>query len=524
MIERIDPHLLSAHLDNQIYLDYVAAERSASDFFTHAPQDFEAALAARRTASYPRADLVACLRDYNAAIEAPGRVLEHIEALADPDTFCVIAGQQAGFLGGPAYTAYKIATTVRLAAYLENRLDARFVPLFWLASEDHDFGEINHAYLPQPDGEVGQVSFDWPGARRPISDLPLTDQVRQAYEEYFQRMPPGPFQEQARETFAPATDEDYCAWIARVWSQLFAKHGLVIVEPSVLRSLAGEFFRRVLRLEDQIRLRLDDVAQRLEAAGYRAALSSDQAGQPYTFDAQGYRVRVEHPQRHLDQATAHPRRYSTDAALRPLFADQILPTVTSVLGPGEVAYHAMLRPLYELFDLSQPLLFPRKSYTVLPAAQAERLARYDVDARAVLKDGLDIGEVFLDLAPADGRVLFERARQDSAQALEPLRPYVEAIDPSLVKTWEQTLYYSQSNLDDLEERAMKAHMSQRGLSKGELRALRNILLPRGRLQERVFPLPYFINTFGLGFVERILDRGELTGFSHVVLTMEVNDD
>jgi len=524
MPRSIDPRRLVNYKANRLYLDYIEERGTLiKTYFTHAPNAFHAAFAARRAEPYPRQKLVEVLKPYNASHGAGRRALENIEALAEPTTFCVVSGQQAGFLGGAAYTAHKIITTIRLAARLEEYLGGRFVPLFWLASEDHDFGEINHAYLTQPDGEVGQVSFGWRDKGRPIADLPLTEAVAQAYDEYFERLLPGPFHAEVKERFAPQPDETYCAWHARIWAELFADQGLVIVEPHVLRPLGGDVFHRALSLGVELHRHLDDVARRLELAGYQPALAPGRAGDLYTFDKGGQRVRIETPEVHLDQVSKHPERYSADAALRPLFADRLLPTVASVLGPGEIAYQAMLKPLYKLFELPQPILFPRKSYTVLSSVQAERLADYDVDVPTVLRGELDIGQAFEALLPTDPQALFDQAREASAQALEPLRAYVEGIDPSLVRTWEQTLYYSQDNLDKLEARAMKARMSQEGLSKAQLRSLRNALLPRGRLQERVFPLPHFLNQFGFSFLDELLSIGELDDFSHHILTLEVND-
>jgi len=521
MAIKIDPRELPAATENRLYLDYISGTGAAADFFTHSPLDFSAALESQRKHTYPRREISHLLAGYNAGLGAHSRALANVDALGDPSTFCVIAGQQAGFLGGPAYTVYKIITTIRLAAHLQEKLAGRFVPLFWLASEDHDFNEINHAYFFKRDGEVGKVKFRWNQAGRPVADLPITEDVKRAYAEYFESMPPDPYLLQAKERFAPRPGEDFCTWQARIWSQLFSDRGLVIVEPRTLRPPASDFFRFALEHSDEIERHLDAVARRLKAAGYTSSLTSDRAGQLYTFDPTGRRVRVEDPRKHLAAATVHPERYSTGAALRPLFADAMLPVVVSVLGPGEAAYHAMLKPLYDLFDLPQPLLFPRESYTIVAESEAERIAQYQISVTAILTEQLDTDAVFRRLMPApEWAEAFAAARRELEAALSPLRPYVEEIDLSLGRTWAQTLANATRGLDKLERRAVKARMSQLGFSRGELRALRNALLPRDRLQERVFPLPHFINRHGMGFMDAIFSAGELGDFSHHILVLE----
>ncbi len=520
MITKIAPQELPAAAGNRLYLDYVSGTGAAADFFTHSPSDFVAALQQRRGYPYPRQSVPRRLAEYNARLGAHPHAQANSEALGDSSTFVVIGGQQAGFLGGPAYTTYKIITTIRLATYLQENLEVRVVPVFWLATEDHDFNEINHTYFLKQDGEVGRVRFNWEQEGHPIADLPVTEEVKRAYGDYFESISPVPNHSQAKERFAPRPGEDFSTWHARLWSQCFSERGLVIVEPRVLRTPAGDFFRLALERSDEIRSRLDDVSQRLTAAGYTPSLTSAQAGQLYTFDPAGYRVRVEDAQEHLAQALAYPERYSTDAALRPLFADAMLPVVASVLGPGEIAYQAMLKPLYDLFDLPQPVLFPRKGYTIVAQSEAQRLARYQTSAAAILTEQLDADVAFRALMPASELETFASARRGLEDALSPLRPYVESIDPGLGRTCAQTLANLTRSLDKLKERAIRARLSQLGFSRGELRALRNVLLPRGRLQERVLPLPHFINRHGMCFIDEVFSAGELDDFSHHILTLE----
>jgi len=509
--------------DNRLYLDYISGIERVASFFTHAPSDFSASLAARCAYPYPRDDVADRLAEYNAQFGASPAVFTNIEALRQPAAFCVTAGQQVGFLGGPMYTAYKIITTIRLAIHLTETLRVTVVPIFWLATEDHDFNEINHAYYPKADGEVGQVKFAWDQQGRPVADLPVSDRVTQAYRDYFEHLPSSPHLAQVREQFAYRGDKDYCTWHARIWSQLFSEYGLVIAEPTTLRPPAGKLFRSALQHRDEIGSRLAGVSQRLNAAGYEPSLSADTAGQMYTIDGEGHRIRVTEPLQHLETALEHPERYSTDAALRPPFADAMLPTLASVLGPGEIAYQAMLRPLYDLFRIPQPLLFPRKSYTIMARRESDRLGRYQMSATTILTKGLNTGAVLHHLVPPSETALFDEARLKVEAALTPLRSHLEEMDPNLGKTWMQTLNNSMRSIDKLESRATKVLMSKLGLSKGELQALRNVVLPRGRLQERVFPLPYFLSRHGPHFMDKLFSAGELDDFTHHILTIGDDD-
>ncbi|MGM0399856.1 MAG: bacillithiol biosynthesis cysteine-adding enzyme BshC [Chloroflexota bacterium] len=520
MIVDVDWDDLPARFQSRLHIDYLKNRGEANTFFTHAPTDFGGALAGRRSHNFPRKGLVEQLLPYNRKLGASERTLENIRALQDPSTFCVIAGQQVGFLGGPMYTTYKIITTIRLAAYLDEILSVDVVPMFWMATEDHDFGEINQAYYFQPDGEVGQVSFSWDEQGCPIADLDITEEIKDAFQTYFGRLTPGTHHAITKKRFSPQKEEDYCTWHGRLWSQLFADQGLVMVEPRILRPFGAHIFQTALKETEEITCRLRGVAEDLTAAGYEATLPVEDATRPFTFDARGHRVRVQDPATHVEEAGTHPEDYSTDAALRPLFADAILPILVSVLGPGEITYHAMLKPLYKLFDLPQPILFPRKSYTLVHESEGDDMERYGVTPEQLLTQEPDPSDVLRKFTFEAGTDLFDTAREHVGKAFAPLKPYVKEIDPSMAKSWEWAVNNALRGIDKLEESSTSALMSQKGLSKGEIHILQNVVLPRDRLQERVLPLPHFMNIHGLGLFDRLFAGGALDDFCHHILVME----
>lgn len=516
----LDPRELPAATGSNLYWDYVAGAQDALAFYSLGPLDFDRALACRKDYVYPRRALSRQLADYNAGLGADARASANIEALSEPDTYCVITGQQAGFMGGPAYTAYKIITTIRLAEHLSKSWGIRVVPVFWLASEDHDFYEINHTYLIKSDGEIGRVRFGWDEQGRPISDLAIGDDVRRAFDEYWQMAEQGPFTAQSREAFSFRSGEGFSTWQARVWSQLFSARGLVVVEPQIVRPVVPDFVVFALEHTNEIQSRLDAVTQRLAQAGYEAAITSEDAGILYTFDAGGLRVRVGDAGAHIQHASTNPVQYSTDAALRPLLADTALPVVASVLGPGETAYQGMLKPLYDLYGLPQPLLYPRQSYTILSGHEADRIAAYNTSVTEILQEKLDTASLLTRLVPDDERELFQSAQSDIETALAPLRSYVEELDPSLGRTWSQTVFKSVNTLAKLEQRAAKARMARSGFSKLEMRRIQNALLPRGRLQERVLPFAHFYSQHGPDLLDLLFSAGKLGDFGHHVLEVE----
>ena len=514
MNEAVDAAVL--YPDNRLFLDFIAGRASATGFFEHAPAGFSNAADARGSIAYPRTALVDALLAYNARLGAGQSAVANIEALGDTSTLCVLAGQQAGFLGGPAYTAFKALHAARFAKWLEERLERRVVPVFWLASDDHDFTEVNRVRLLEG-GELRNVSFDWSDRGHPIEALPRTSAVQEAADAVLDRLPPA--RGNVRALFLPEETDDYALWHARIWSRLFERQGLILVEPRVLRHLAGDFFRRALSLSPKITDQLRQVAGDLRRTGYEARLDPERAGRLFVIAENGRRARPEPRGGPTVDPHRDPHAYSPDAALRPLLADTLFPTIASLLGPGEIAYQAMLNPLYKLFDLPQPVIAPRHGYTLLSEEETALLARLGVSAAKALSVGFDPAAIAQEKASPDLRAAFRATRKAVEKAFAPLRPELRGIDPSLDARWRQSSDHTGQAIAKLEERAVRADLARKGLSIPQLHFLAFTLRPTGELQERVLSFVHFAMKFGVEWLTDLERTGSPERFEHRVLTI-----
>ncbi len=515
MIEPIDPR--SLYPDQPFFLDYVGGKPAAVDRFQHRPMRFREAAAARRGFAPPRRAVADRLRDYNERLGAPDAVLRNIDALARDDTLCIVGGQQVGFLGGPLYTAYKIHAVLHAAEAVGERLNARIVPVFWWASEDHDFTEINRVRFVDDAGDLRTITFDWPDRGRPIERLPVTEAVQDAANEALEAL--APQLGDARELFRPEAADDYATWHARIWRRLVGDAGLVQVEPRTLRPLAGPLFAELLGGADRISAALAASASHLSAAGYPVPIDPTSAGRMFAFDDEGRRGRVEEPARHVSAAARCPQRYSPDAALRPLVADALLPTLANVLGPSELAYHALLDPVYRLFAVPQPLAFPRGGYTLLDPVQADMLSRFGLTAAEALSATFDPAAAARAATSPALLGQFAGRKRAVRAALEPLVEPLEQLDPGLPARWRQTADRIEEQLDGLEGRAVRVDLARRGLSLRELRRLRAELRPADKPQERVVSLVQAVARFGPRWIDRLEPVAEPGEYAHYAVSL-----
>jgi len=488
----VDP--ASLYPTNPLFVDFLANRAELLDLFERRPSEYRAAADRRTRQPRPRTEIADALAEYNRSIGAPAEVLHAVDALRAPDTSCVITGQQAGLLGGPIYTAYKILTTIRLARRLSERLAGPVVPVFWLASEDHDLTEIHRVRWVSPDGALHAIGFDLPDVSCAAECLPLSDEIRHTKDDLVKALDLDP---ELQNLVRPENGDDYARWHARIWSRLFGADGLVLIEPRVLRPSSGAFFERALERKDLIRSGLHAAARRLSALGYHPSLDAEVAGSPFRIADDGRRTRV--PEDAYDPSVT----YSADAALRPVLADALLPTVASVLGPGELAYHAQLRPVYEALDVAQPVFVSRRGYTLVSTADAALLETAGISVAAALDPTFDPQPQIAAQVPTELRAAFDRSRDAVRTALAPLGPIAHDADPGLEARWRQVADRADRDISQLEERVARAELARNGLSIRRLRAVLESLRPAGEPQERVLSLIHPLARFGVEWLHRL---------------------
>lgn len=300
--------------------------------------------------------------------------------LRDPASVVVVAGQQPAVGGGPLYSLVKTAHAIALA----KRLSEEGVPAvawFWCASEDHDLGEANHADLVLRDGTLARITADLGNGRAALRWRPaalwwdvLVARCRSSLG--------GGLGERWLLDHAPLADEGTGAWLCRLVADLWAGQPLVACEAHRLRPLWRDRLGRAV--EAWPATALEERRQQLLHAGQADAFGPlPQA--PLFADRVDGRMTCT-PQQALVLAAAEPDVLSPGAALRPVLQQAALPAAAAILGPGELAYHAAIGPVYDAIGVPRPLLVPRCSLTLLPAWTARAAQRLGLSPEA-LADG-----------------------------------------------------------------------------------------------------------------------------------------
>ena len=470
------------------------------------------------------AELVALLAEQNTLPEQQA-ALGRIGAGAR----VVVTGQQVGLFGGPAFTAYKAASAVAMAG-AATAAGAAHEAIFWLATEDHDFAEINHVVFPGP-GSPGRRTLERltygeaPAEAVPVGQVVLGHSIEPLVEAAQELLGYSDAAEWLGAAYRPGNT--LAGAFAEFYGRVFASHGLLTLDPAgrAAHRLGAPVFRAAIERADELHAALVERGRELVAAGYhaqvavgerssvlflmeretgaRVALRRTQAttGEPQGLWQAGRRMYT--TSELLGIVAEEPERISPSALLRPVFQDFILPNSAYVGGPAEIAYFAQSAVLYERILGRQTPVLPRLSATLVEPAVGELLARHGQSAEAVF--GAKEDELKQRLGaramPVEGKLLLAGAGSALDRELTALTEYMAAMDESLGRSAHVSASKMRYQMNRLRRMAAKYQLQRESSIGRDAGALCQALSPGGSLQERTIGAAYFLAGHGEGLVD-----------------------
>lgn len=507
--------------DDRFIQAYLAG--ALGQFFECSPgeslQDLPPALLLER----PRSELVAALRAEAERLQAPASVFTQLDRLAHPASRAVVTGQQAGLLLGPNYSLIKTLSAIALAARLDTE-DAPVVPVFWLASQDHDVAEVDHTWLLDMDEQLHRVGVELP-ADVPISAIAWDDAWLEQVTEVIEAAEfPSASRSEVLKLLqrAAAGSQWFGDFFVQQLYALLGEHSPVVLDPG--RPQIAALFSPVLQNEimqpDASVRAITEAGADLRELGFTPQLgrgadatdlfmTEEHEGLPrrqlLRWDGQLFHTAQRSYAREelLEILAAEPGRITPAAGLRPVTQDAVLPTAAFVVGPGELRYLAQLGGVYALHGLKQPLIWPRTQATLIEPPVKRILERYGLTAR----------DYQLQRSEARERVLLERSNHADrfARALQVLEDEtaellvaVEGIDPTLLEAVRKQREYFRAGFGKLQTRAAAALETRDDITSSQFNRLEAQLFPGGTAQERLLSPWSFMLKFGVTPVMKLL--------------------
>ncbi len=521
-----------------LFLDYLAGREPAATFLGAEgfdPPALERAAERALRLDRPRAAVAAALERQQRERSAE-RAASQAARLADSHAVAIVTGQQAGLFGGPLYVLLKAVATLEVARLLEQRRGRPVVPVFWVASDDHDFAEVRSDTVLDAAGALLTLRYD--PHREPVGApawaITLDDTIGSLAAELGRVLSPGAGREAVIEAVGRSylPGETLSGAFARFLSQLLPE--MVVLDPSDpdLKALSVDVLGRELREESPVSRLAIETGEKLLAAGYHQQVPVRPGFLQLFLVAEGQRralaladgaveVRGTRERLGLDQALARlqaaPQPWSAAALLRPLVQDALLPTAAYVGGPAEIAYHAQLAPSYAHFGIPRPVLLPRPSVTLMEPQQARAL-----DAEGLrLVDLVGDPEALVtrwareDYPPVE--TAFARAREAIERELGLVEEALASHDPTLGAAAVSARGRALHQVEGLHEKALRA-LKKRDQGRAErLRRTRDALLPGGALQERGLGLVSPLARHGVALVDTLRQRLDFFARGHQVI-------
>ena len=407
----------------------------------------------------------------------------NITALRDANTFMVTTGHQLNIFSGPLYVIYKLITTINLAHYLKSQFpDYQFVPVYWLASEDHDFEEINHFDLfgkkytweTTQTGAVGRMN---PHAISAIlSQLPeKTALFEEAYTKH--------------NTLADAT---------RYWvNELFGQDGLICIDADHPRLKAQ--FRDVIQadvLQNEVLPLFENQTRQLEQLGYERQINGrdinfffleNNRRERIVKTESGYQVlntELVFSEEEIRKMIAeNPEKFSPNVLLRPVYQQVILPNLAYIGGPAEVVYWFQLKRIFEHFGVLYPIVMPRNFGLYVNKATSKKLEKLGVTPAELFADEAEIKREFV-TRNTENPLDTEAEKQKMNEIFESLIEKALQTDASLEGFVKAERQKAMASLENVEKRLKKAEEQKQSVQLNQLLGVRQKLFPEGGLQER----------------------------------------
>lgn len=515
---------------SRLFIDYCGGADSVRPYYAaSSPSEWEG----RRQAPAHWPELVEQLATQN-----PDRA-EVIAALRK-GAGTVVTGQQVALFGGPLFTPFKAATAIARARQA-SEAGHPHAAIFWLASEDHDFAEINHITFPARRELRKLVYPALPETARPVGRIVLDESIDPLIEQAWELLGSSDAMDALAEAYKPG--RTFAQAFAHFYAKVFAAQGLLILdaESREIHGLGAPVLRAALDQADELHAALVARNRELEAAGYHAQVAvASQSSLLFLIDAQnGARLALKRTAsspaepRGLWQAgrqkystddlvgilASEPERLSPAALLRPVFQDYLLSTSLTIGGPAEIAYFAQSAVLFERILGRKTPVHPRLSATLVEPAIAELLRQHDLSPERVFSETREsLTQLLAARAmPVEGKRKLASAGKALDAELEDLLQWMHSLDAGLGRSAETAGSKMRYQMNRLRRLAANFQLQREASLGRHAESITRALYPEGNLQERLHGAAYYFARYGFELAGQLATNAEKLCPGHAVM-------
>ncbi|MEJ2881277.1 bacillithiol biosynthesis cysteine-adding enzyme BshC [Pedobacter sp. GR22-6] len=495
-------------------LDYIGGKEQLKAFYTYSP-DYKGFAEAIKNRNFggDRKALVETLKRQYASIESSGLTRANIGLLEDEKTFTVTTGHQLNIFTGPLYFIYKIVTAINLAKELKATFpDYDFVPVYWMATEDHDFEEINNV-------KVEDKKITWEknaaGATGRLDTKDIVDALI-AYKGYLGISENGlklaQLVEEAYTGHAKLSDATRALVDA-----LFGRFGLVCVdadEPALKKQFGAIIYQDITEENSSANITASNSS--LEALGYKPQVNPREINFFYMIDGlrerlvfEGGLYKVMHSEISFSAESLkaeigeHPERFSPNVVMRPLYQEVILPNLAYIGGGAEVTYWLQLKSNFDQYQVPFPVLLLRNSAQVIDKRSAERMHILGINHKEIFADDDTLKNSWIK-AHVNLQFALDNEERAVRAVFDQIKLNAYKIDKSLSQSADAAKTKALKLIGSLEKKMMRAEKRKHKTSLAQIENLKAKLFPNGGLQERSLNIAPMYILYGDEFIDTLI--------------------
>jgi len=514
----------------RLFDDFLHHFERVKQFYPHPPlsQDWWAEEITK--IQYPaerRRAVAAVLERQNREFGAGEKTLSNIERLRQ-GAAAVVTGQQVGLFGGPTFCILKALTAVIMAE------KAGAVPMFWLATEDHDLEEINTVNFAAGD-HLQKFTVNVPHREgAPVGSIAFTDEITAATQQVEALFGKSEISELLAASYSKG--ETFGTAFAKFYTKVFSEMGVVFLNPldQELHRIAQPVLRAALEKSEEINQALVARNQELEAAGYHAQVKVTPSHTLCFYFEDGARTPIRHQDGEffigerklaaaalLKETEQCPEQFSANVLLRPLMQDYLLPTLCYIGGPAEAAYFAQIEVVYRKLAGRVTPIIPRIFATLIEPRTAKLLDRYQLSLTDFFTTPEKARELVAGRALPDSILAsFDLAAEHVEKALAVIQGPLEKLDRTLIDAADNAGSKMRYQLQGIRDKAARAEARKNTEVLRHADELITALYPNKDLQEREVGAAYFLLKYGQSVLKQIKTAVRIGCGEHQVIRIQ----
>ncbi len=526
-------------LAHDYYYNYAKVSQFYNGNFRNL-EDFHKQVEKVRSHTFQRKKLAAFLEEQNRNYGCGSKTLGNINNLKQNQTCAVVTGQQVGLFSGPLYTIYKSLSAIKLTEYLNQNGRGSFVPIFWLAADDHDFAEIDHINLLNKNNQIEKIQCvsHSLSTKLPVSKILLKQEINKCVQQLKNLSHDSEFKlkiiSHLSEAYEP--DRSYADAFGKWMTRLFKSYGLIFIDATHqgIKELGKSVFLKEIAENSPSTICAFETSKKLKQAKYNCQIQlrkgilnlffADPERQSIGIKKDGYIIKDTQQTYSRDElfALLGKKSYlcSPNALLRPIYQDTILPTVAYVGGPAEVAYFGQMKGIYDRFSIPMPIIYPRKSMTIIENKIKSVLQKHNLNVQDFWYNfDQTIQTIIKKHIPQSIDKVFSTAASHLKQDFQSIKKEIVSLEPGLEYSADFSLEKINKQFKYLEKKILKASKKQNDILIQQLYKVKNNLYPANHLQERVLNIVPYLIKYGYPFMDKLYKTMDVNCCDHQIIEL-----